>query len=326
MDEQQTQATYSEPAPAETWDSEADGLAYSDYEADNPDRGSFDEDTPISEPEVTMNDDGDLEFSDEFFEGFGQEEPELPKLYTEDELKATPFEAWDINRLEGDVKDYVPIVRDQMLRRQMEAQLAQRPTTPNMNAPKPYTPSELADAAQKLACERLGLDDPDDFDEYESEHQAAMKLAMDELSQRRNMEVAQYQRAAQGYQDLQNFNAALLRQPDYMEFDRWFSGKLREAGVTVEQVNAGLQEYARRSGGDYNSLKGVIAGWYQEFRGERNRGGGNMSPSSRRSGRPPVLEGSGGSGYEGRGRVNMRGFGDLDPDAQAKALMRMGLV
>lgn len=323
MDEQQTQATYSEPAPAETWDSEADGLAYSDYEADNSDTGSFDEDTPLSEPEVTMNDDGDLEFKDEFFESLGQEEPELPKLYTEEELKATPFEAWDINRLEGDVKDYVPIVRDQMLRRQMEAQLFQRSATPpTMNAPKPYTPSELADAAKKAACERLGLDDPDDFDEYEGEHQAAMKLAMDELSQRRNMEVAQYQRAAQGYQDLQNFNAALVRQPDYMEFDRWFSGKLQEAGVTAAQVNAGLQEYARRSGGDYNSLKGVIAGWYQEFRAERN----GSTPSVNRGNRPPVLEGTRGGGYEGRGRVNMRNFGNLDPDAQAKALMRMGLV
>ena len=325
MDEQQTQATYSEPAPAEAWDSEADGLAYNNYE-DSPDT-DFDADTPASEPEVTMNDDGDLEFTDEFFEGFGEDdEPATPKPYTEDELKATPFEAWDINRLEGDVKDYVPIVRDQMLRRQMEAQLSQRPATPpTLNAPQPYTPSELADAAKKVACERLGLDDPDDFDDYEGEHQAAMKLAMDELSQRRNMEVAQYQRAAQGYQDLQNFNAALVRQPDYMEFDRWFSGKLQEAGVTAQQVNAGLQEYARRSGGDYNSLKGVIAGWYQEFRAERNPVR-NVPRGANRVSRPPVLEGAGSSGYEGRGRVNMRNFGNLDEDAQAKALMRMGIV
>ena len=326
MDEQQTQATYSEPAPAETWDSEADGLAYSDYD-NSPDTEDFDTDIPESEPEVTMTEDGEVEFSDDFFTDFGSDEPELPKMYTEDELKATPFEAWDVNRLEGDVRDYIPIVRDQMLRRQMEMQLSQRPSTPpTMNAPRQYTPSELADAAKNVACERLGLDDPDDFDEYESEHQAAMKLAMDELSQRRNMEVAQYQRAAQGYQDLQNFNAALVRQPDYMEFDRWFSGKLQEAGVTAAQVNAGLQEYARRSGGDYGALKGVIAGWYQEFRGERDGNRGGMPRSGNRVNRPPVLERAGGSGYNERGRVNMRNFGELDPDAQAKALMRMGIV
>ena len=323
MDEQQTQATYSAPAPAETWDSEADGLANVNYEADDMDAGDFDTDTLSNEPEVSMNEDGEVEFSDEFFGDFGQDEPELPKMYTEDELRATPFEAWDINRLEGDVKDYVPIVRDQMLRRQMEAQLSQRPPEPPMvNVPKQYTPSELAEAAQKLACEKLGLDDPDDFDEYEGEHQAALKLAMDELNQQRNTEVAQYQRAAQGYQELQRFNAELVRQPDYMEFDRWFSGKLMEAGVTAAQVNAGLQEYARRSGGDYNSLKGVIAGWYQEFRGERNRNGNSVN----RDNRPPILEGSGGNGYEVRGRVNMRNFGNLDPDAQAAALMRMGIV
>ena len=210
MDEQQTQATYSAPAPAETWDSEADGLANVNYEADDMDAEGFDTDT-LSNPEVSMNEDGEVEFSDEFFGDFGQDEPELPKMYTEDELRATPFEAWDINRLEGDVKDYVPIVRDQMLRRQMEAQLSQRPSEPPMvNVPKQYTPSELAEAAQKLACEKLGLDDPDDFDEYEGEHQAALKLAMDELNQQRNTEVAQYQRVAQGYQELQRFNAELV--------------------------------------------------------------------------------------------------------------------
>ena len=251
----------------------------------------------------------------------GNDAPEAPKMYTPEELQATPFEQWDINRLEGDVRDYVPIVRDQMMRRQMEQQLSMRPEMPPVdNAPRQYTPSELAQAAQKLACEKLGLDDPDDFDEYESEHQAALNIAMQELSQQRNAEVAQYQRVARDYQDLQRFNAELVRRPDYVEFDRWFSGKLQEAGVTAQQVNAGLQEYARRSGGDYGALRGVIAGWYQEFQQERGAG------RPIRNNRPPVLESPRGTNYEGRRSMDMRRFGSLDPDAQAAALMRMGIV
>ena len=332
MDETMQQPVSSTPADAGSWSSEADGLAY-DAPDEEPisiptetyNNGDYPEE-PVSSSEgnVTLTPDGDLEFRDEFFDKFGEDnDPVTPKPYNQDELRATPFEYWDVNRMEGDVRDYIPIVREQMMRRQMEQQLSMRPETPPMNAPQQYTPSELAEAAQQLACEKLGLDDPEDFDEYEGEHQAALNLAMQELSQQRNAEIAQYQRVSQGYQNLQNFNAALVRQPDYMEFDQWFSGKLQQAGVTAAQVEAGLQEYARRSGGDYNALQGVIAGWYQEFKQER---AGRNSPPIRRSSRPPVLESPRGNGYEGRRTMDMRKFGTLDEDAQAQALMRMGIV
>ncbi len=276
---------------------------------------------PETPTEVAINNDGDIEFSDEFFDNIMDDTPEAPPLYTQDELRQTPFEQWDVNRLEGDVRDFVPLVREQMQRRQMELSMAQRPTTPPMfNAPQQYTPKELAEDAQKLACEKLGLDDPDDFDEYESEHRAALNLAMQELSNRRNAEVAAYQQVANDYRNLQDFNAALIRQPDYAEFDRWFSGKLREAKVTPAQVDAGFMEYIRRSGGDFRGIQGVLSNWYQEFRSERGY------PNVGRSNRPPVLEGTGGSGYEGRRRMDMRGFGNLDPDGQARALMQMGIV
>ena len=337
MDEHVMQSVSSEPEQSGTWDAAADGLSYADNTYDEPediapepisvptDSGNTDVDISSSEGNVTLTPDGDLEFRDEFFDKFGEDnDPVMPKPYTTDELKTTPFEYWDVNRLEGDVRDYVPIVREQMMRRQMEQQLSMRPETPPMaDAPRQYTPAELAEAAQKLACEKLGLDDPDDFDTYEGEHQAALNLAMQELAQQRNAELAQYQRVSQGYQNLQRFTADLVRQPDYMDFDRWFSGKLQQAGVTAAQVDAGLQEYARRSGGDYDSLRGVIAGWYQEFKQER---AGKNTPPIRRSSRPPVLESPRGSGYEGRRTMDMRKFGSLDPDAQAQALMRMGLV
>ena len=332
MDEQQMTPPQDYNDNSASWDDEADGLAYSDPEPpEEPE--SLDDDTDLVEPaepdsdgeaDVRINDDGEVEFSDEFL-GYEEQpkQPEKPARYTDDELKNTPFEQWDINRLEGDIKDYVPIVRDQMLRRQMQQQIAQRPENPlQANIPKPYTPSELAEAAQKLACEKLGLDDPDDFDVYEGEHQAALKLAMDELSQQRNTEVAQYQRAAKDYQDLQKFNTELVKQPDYMEFDRWLGGKMQEAKVTPQQVEAGFQEYLRTSGGDYRGVQGVIASWYKEFRQER----GKSSVNRPKSQKPPVLEGTNGRDYTGRRQVNLERFGELDMDGQAETLMKLGLV
>lgn len=318
MDEQTLQQQSASSEQSEAWDASADGPVYSESEAAVSEDYSPDPETPT---EVAINDDGEIEFSDEFFDSIMDDTPEVPPLYTQDELRQTPFEQWDVNRLEGDVKDYVPLVREQMQRRQMELSMAQRPTTPPMfNAPQQYTPKELAEDAQKLACEKLGLDDPDDFDEYESEHRAALNLAMQELSNRRNAEVAAYQQVANDYRNLQDFNAALIRQPDYAEFDRWFSGKLREAKVTPAQVDAGFSEYIRRSGGDFRGIQGVISNWYQEFKSERGHS------TVGRSNRPPVLEGAGGSGYEGHRRMDMRGFGNLDPDGQARALMQMGIV
>ena len=312
MDEQQTSS----------WDAAADGPVYSEGEASVAEDYSTEPEPVTSDNgNVSLNEDGEVEFRDEFFGDLGLEEPPAPAKYTAQELQQTPFEQWDVSRLEGDVREYVPIVREQMQRRQIEAQMAQRSQTPPLfNAPQQYTPKELADDAQKLACERLGLEDPDDFDEYESEHRAALNLAMQELANRRNAEVAQYQRVANDYQQLQDFNARLVRQPDYMEFDRWFTGKMQEAKVTPAQVNAGLMEYARQSGGDFRSIQGVLSNWYQEFRAEQGR----SRPNPRN--RPPVLEGAGGTSYEGRRSVDMRRFGGMDMDAQAQALMRMGYV
>ena len=312
MDEQQTATS--------SWDAEADGPVYSEGEASVAE--SYDEPAEItsSEGNITLTEDGDVEINDEFFGDMGVE-PDSPKPYTMEELRQTPFEQWDEARMQGDVRDYLPIYKEQLQRRQIEQQIAMRPSTPPMfNAPQQYTAKELADEAQKLACEKLGLEDPDDFDEYEGEHRAALNLAMQELTNRRNAEMAAYQQVSSDYQQLQNFNAQLIRQPDYGEFDRWFNSKMQEAKVTPEQVNAGLMEYVRRSGGDFRSVQGVISNWYQEFRAENGR----RNPPQRN--RPPVLEGSNGMGYEGRRSVNVRNFGNLDQDAQAAALMRMGIV
>lgn len=127
MDEQQTSS----------WDAEADGPVYSEGEASAAD--SFDEpeatEITSSEGNISLTEDGDVEIRDEFFGDMGTE-PDVPKPYTMDELRNTPFEQWDEARMQGDVRDYLPIYREQMQRRQIEQQIAMRPATPPMfNAP-----------------------------------------------------------------------------------------------------------------------------------------------------------------------------------------------
>ena len=278
------------------------------------------------EPEVTLDDNGEVKFREDFFDNVN-DEPMPPEYYTRDELLNTPYENWDVERLNGDVREFIPIVREQLQRRAIIQQLSQRPTTPPfMQEVQPYTPQQLAEEAQKLAIEKLGLEDPDDFDEYEGSHRAAFDMASQELLQRRNAEVQNYQRGTTEFQQLQKFNAELALQPDFRDFDAWFTGKLQVRGITPQQVNAGLMEYARRSGGNFGVIQGVISNWYREYQAERN---GNRTSSAPRqpSNRPPILESTrGGTSYDTRRGVNLRSLGEMDPDAQAQALMNMGLV
>lgn len=67
------------------------------------------------------------------------------------------------------------------------------------------------------------------------------------------------------YGKLLEYISWLIAQPDYPEFDRWVSQKMVQAGVTPTQVNAGIEEYIRLSGGKYSDIRAMLASWYREF-------------------------------------------------------------
>lgn len=364
MDEQTIQQ--GQQSTSSSGDVSADGAAYQDYDTGSDydsdfdtdydadiDDGSqsetdYDDDTGDLKPDgIALDETGEMKVGDDFF-GDIKDTPndnETPNLYSEDELKNTPYEQWDFARLNGDVKRYAPIVRDQIQRRQAAARAQSIQNTPmptDIPEPKQYTPKELSDEAMTLACQKLGLEDPDDFDDYEPEHRAAMALATQELIQKRNADMADYQRGQNEWGQLQQFNSKLAQLPDFHAFDEWYKGKLKEAGVTAEQVNAGLYAYARRNGNRFGVIPQIIGSWYNEFLTER--GANNQrQPSGQFAGRqamgragtagrpnsmnrPPVLESTRGNDYGSRRTVNLRDFGEMNPDEQASALMRMGLV
>ena len=132
-----------------------------------------------------------------------------------------------------------------------------------MTEPKPYTPKELSDESLKLACEKLGLKDPEDFDGYELEHNAALTIAREELLAKRTAEVSGYKQAVAEWQDNLKFQADLVRLPDFNDFNQWYIGKCREAGATPEQVNMELVRRAHENGNRFSMIPQIIRGWYQ---------------------------------------------------------------
>ena len=297
MDEQMTQqSTANETEQSVSWDAAADGTAYEGYDNDNEadtsgetfsGHESEDQFEELEPDGIGLNEDGEVHVGDDFFNGMLDKEkksgePEETNYYTDEELKNTPFEQWDTKRLNGDIQKFAPIVHEQIQRRnaQARAQTMQNVPFPSEIAePKAYTPKELSDEAMKLACEKLGIEDPEDFDDYEAEHRAAMALATQELIQKRNAELSDYQRGHAEWEQLQRFNVELSQQPDFKEFNEWYAGKLQEAGVTAEQVNAGLYEYAKRNGNRFGLIPQIISTWYMEYK--RSGGGTQARPDVR---------------------------------------------
>ena len=294
-------------------------------------------------PEISINEDGELDFSEDFLADveksfFGdrpanshEEETKPQELaqqnyYTDDELLNTPFEQWQPDRLNGDIKKFVPIVQQQMQKRQMQNQVAQNSQQiPEFlkNQPQQYTPKELNNEAHKLACERLGLNDPDEFDEYEDEHRAALNLAMQELAGNRQREIAEYSRRSADWQQLQNFNRNLAALPDFQEFDQWYLNLLQEKNLTPEQVGNALFQKAVDNNYNFGVVIQEVAGLYKEF--QRTKISQTQAQKSRVK-KPPVLESTRGGNSDGGRSINLRSFGEMDNDEQIQALMDMGYV
>ena len=270
--------------------------------------------------EIALDDEGEVKFSEGFFDDIPETKPELeqPRYYTHEELQNTPFEQWQKDRVPEELREYYDIVSNQLRGRYAQQQIQTRPSAPPfMEQPRTYTPKELSDEAQRIAVQRLGLEDADDFDDYEPEHRAALNMAMNELVQQNQNARQAYERASTEYRNLQQFNAQLAARPDYKEFESWFDRRLKELNVAPQVIDEYLTNYARQSGGNYAAIQNTVAGWYNEFL---------QSKGSQRAPRPPMMESTRGQPYETLRGVNMHEFGDMDSEAQAAALMRMGYV
>lgn len=335
MDEQTT-------IQASSYDVSADGAAYPGYEEEPlqamPEEPSKPEANEELAPDgLRLNEDGNIEFGAEFFgdmKDSPEEEPPAVNWYTDKELEEIPFQQWDMSRLNGDipVSKIAPIVQRQLQQAQVQRQVQnveKIPLPPEIAEVKPYTPQELNAEALKLACEKLGISDVDEYDSYENEHKAAYELASRELIQRREAEIASYQTAARTWPECNKYLAGLSQRPDNNEFNEWVAAQCQKQGVTIDQVNAGLYNTARQNGNNFAIIPQFIEGLYREFQQAKPKPKAANVRGFRRVPRnpaPAVLESTGGNNYAGRPSIRAEAFANMTNEEQAQALMELGYV
>ena len=98
--------------------------------------------------EIALDDEGEVKFSEDFFEGGTENQPDLekPRYYTQEELINTPYEQWQFDRMPEELRDYARIVGSQLQARRAQQQIQQRPSNPpEFNPPRSYTPKELSE-------------------------------------------------------------------------------------------------------------------------------------------------------------------------------------
>ena len=81
---------------------------------------------------------------------------------------------------------------------------------------------------------------------------------------------------------------------------------------------------AIKNGNRFSLIPQTIKGWYQEFRKLKVQNSSTRGIQNRK--RPPVLEGTQENNFTVRGHANMRDFGQMTPDEQAEALIKMGYL
>lgn len=307
---------------------------------------------PEDEPEIGLTDDGDLQIRDDFY-GYDEDEqtqeqqsrpdwqantgaPEQPVFYTQEELKQVPFEQWDKAKLPKEVASYYDAVAQQIALRQQAAQRQQQVQNISLTdglgeAPKPFTPKELAQAAREAAMKQLNIQDASDFEpDYDEEQRAALDMARMDLLQQRQYETARYNQRLQERADLQRFNQKVIALPDYNEFNQWYLNTLQRVGKTEADINMALARLEAEHGG--RAVIQQVFDWYQMYRAERQselaKKNIHLSPQSRRKAAPPTLESSrgGDSVISSRSGFDGKAFSRMTPEQQQQAFIDMGLV
>lgn len=303
---------------------------------------------------IALDDDGELQFGDKFFDAYredfgapqggqepgGKEEDPAnatppPAFYTVDELKAfESVDQIDPARFPEAMQPYLPVIRDYVLGLQRQVGLlrsmeaarnAPRPQIQAPQAPKPMEHREIVALARKVAAERLGVK-LEDLDAYDSEHVAALSLAVQEVAAQNRAQVAAFQRQAQAQQDLQRFAVDLASQPDFQQFDAWVTERLAGAGMNADQLLVYVQQT-----GDLAGVQNAVAEMYREWKRQGAQPAAQPQASAQQLKQQgavpkvPVVESANGA-TQVRRTVDLRGFGDMDDDSQARALIEMGLV
>lgn len=262
-----------------------------------------------------------------------------PAFYSPEELGNTPLDAIDEARLPESAREYLPIVKQNMaIARQTIAALQQQNAMlmqqlqgaggPQGTAPAKPDFKALAEQAAKLAKERLGLAEDDDLDmTYEPEHAAAFHMAMREIADGQRNAAAQQQQDAAAAQTARNewdmYVTQFAARPDFHARDKWITERITKAGKNPNM----LADYIRQTG-DFAGARRVLDAWNRMYDAEQARVQQAVKNQARPGQKPPVLESVSGVDASGRRSMSLKAFGEMetDPEAQARALQKLGIV
>ncbi|MBR1603842.1 MAG: hypothetical protein IJ667_10435 [Synergistaceae bacterium] len=275
--------------------------------------------------EIGVNEDGELTISDDFFSEASeakQQEPEQPEQgLSDDYFRDTPFEQWDESKLTGDVTYYVQFVKEQLARRQAQAnfmaQQAELQKQQEAQLPKPYTAKELADDANKLARERLGLDADEEIDMYDPEHYAAMQQAVNELNAQREEQISKAKNLNQAQAQFGQYWADLSSKSYFNDFDSWITGVLNKSGKSPQM----LADYIQRTG-DFEGAQRVLNTWQNAYLQQKQANRNQVKTNAR----IPSIENANNAVQTGGRRFNLAAFKEMDDEQQAQALINAGYV
>ena len=272
--------------------------------------------------EIGVDDNGDLTISNSFFDDESKPESPQPKPeeqgLSDDYLRDTPFEQWDESKIKGDVSRYLPFMKEQLARRQAQANFIQQQQQIQQqnaeNIPKPYTPKELAADGKKLAAQRLGLDSDEDIDMYEPDHYAAMQQAVKELNEQREAQIRNYQGLSQAQMNFGAYMADLQARPYFKDFDNFFTASLAKTGQTPQMVI----DYVKRTG-KYNDLQRTVETMHRRYLEMQHN-------ANKSKARVPNVENTNNAVATGGRVFNLSAFKEMNDDEQAQALINAGYV
>ena len=272
--------------------------------------------------EIGVDDNGDLTISNSFFNDESKPESPQPKPeeqgLSDDYLRDTPFEQWDESKIKGDVSRYLPFMKEQLARRQAQANFIQQQQQIQQqnaeNIPKPYTPKELAADGKKLAAQRLGLDSDEDIDMYEPDHYAAMQQAVKELNEQREAQIRNYQGLSQAQMNFGAYMADLQARPYFKDFDNFFTASLAKTGQTPQMVI----DYVKRTG-KYNDLQRTVETMHRRYLEMQHN-------ANKSKARVPNVENTNNAAAIGGRVFNLSAFKEMNDDEQAQALINAGYV
>ena len=296
---------------------------------------------------VSLGDDGELVFSDDFFEEFEPEKTEKteetqepakadePSYYSPAEM-ADAFAAGnlDVERLRPDVREYyTTIMERQRAAEEVRQPVQQQPVQQMPQPPQVVDMGKLREAAKKVAAQVYLKIPEGEFDEFDPAHAQAQNLAMLEIRDRalemhrqeaaRQQEVYRLQGEAQRKQDdiRAMYGEFQKDNPDLGQIDAYFAewrGGLpaREA----EDVDAAIQS------GELAKVRLVVSRLIGDYR--KAKGGGSTEPVKKEAPKaPPKVESSaGGTDKEDAGVMDIAGLGEMTAEEQVEALLKLGIV